>query len=463
MQSRSLAIYLFGNRIGTVRTLPSGRHAFEYSEVWLDQGPGIPLSLSMPLAAAPYPHNTIAPFLWGLLPDNEKILNQIALAGDDRVSPRNVAALLAKVGLDCAGAVQVVPDRRSLTDLQLEGPVEWLTDEQIGSIVRRMRDGKSTAVQPGAWIEGRFSLAGAQPKFAMTRDPATGAFGFPSGRTPSTHIFKPPMPDLADQLHNEHVCLSIAGRLGINAANSQVMHFDGEPVIAVERYDRSVVDGSVRRLHQEDMCQAMSVYPTSKYQSDGGPSASDIARNVLHGSAYPATDVETFARSLALNFLIGGTDAHGKNYSIIFGRGGKYRLAPVYDINSLIPYGLDRKTRLAMSIGGKYRIADIQPRHFEKLALDIGMEPAAMRQILEEMVDQLPDVASAVVAECRQKGVESEIFGKLIDGVSVRCHDYRMRLTADVTMAAGNARQAETILADRHGDPADDPPAEPAP
>ena len=116
-----------------------------------------------------------------------------------------------------------------------------------------------------------------------------------------------------------------------------------------------------------------------------------------------------------------------------------------------------------MSIGGKYRIADIQPRHFEKLALDIGMEPAAMRQILEEMVDQLPDVASAVVAECRQKGVESEIFGKLIDGVSVRCHDYRMRLTADVTMAAGNARQAETILSDRHGDPADDSPAEPAP
>lgn len=463
MQSRILAVYLFGTRCGTVRTLPSGRHEFEYSAVWLNRGPGIPLSISMPLGETPYPHQVITPFLWGLLPDNEKIHNQIAVAGDDRVSPRNVAALLAKVGIDCAGAVQIIPDKASLTEQQLDDPVEWLTDEQIGAIVRRMRDGKGANIQPGPWVEGRFSLAGAQPKFTLTKDPVTGAFGFPSWRTPSTHIFKPPMPDLADQLHNEHVCLSIARMLNINAVDSQIMHFDGEPVIAVDRYDRRTVDGSVRRLHQEDMCQAMSVYPACKYQSDGGPSASGIARKVLHGSAHPARDIETFARSLVLNFLIGGTDAHGKNYSVIFGRGGKYRLASIYDINSLIPYGIDRKTRMAMSIGGKYRIADIQPRHFEKLALDIGTEPAAMRQILEEMVGQLPDAASSVVASCRKQRVDSEIFDRLIDGVSDRCRDYRKKLDADVVTGTHDDHEAAPMPGHQSDGLPDDPAVEPTP
>lgn len=432
MQSKVLAIYLFGTRVGTVRTLPSGRHEFAYSETWLKQGPGVPLSVSMPLNPTTYPHKVITPFLWGLLPDNDKILTQIALAEGDRVSPRNVAALLAKVGIDCAGAVQIVPDKVSLTERQFEGSIQWLSEKEIGDIVRRMRDKKSAKAQPGPWVEGRFSLAGAQPKFTLTKDPTTGTYGFPSGRVPSTHIFKPPMPEITDQLHNEHVCLSIARKLRINAAESQIMSFDGEPVIAVTRYDRFVVNNSIQRLHQEDMCQAMSILPTCKYQPEGGPSASGIAQKILSGSAHPEKDIETFARSLVLNFLIGGTDAHGKNYSIIFGRGGRYRLAPLYDINSLIPYGIDRKTKMAMSVGGKYRMTDILPRHFEKLAVDIGMEPAVIRQILDEMVEQLPDAASSVVASCRDQGVDSEIFNSLVDGISERCHEYKKRLAAEV-------------------------------
>ena len=125
----------------------------------------------------------------------------------------------------------------------------------------------------------------------------------------------------------------------------------------------------VARLHQEDFCQALSVHPAIKYQTDGGPGAKQIVeviRTNVSSHALAANspkfsfaaehDVSKFIDALIFNWLIGGTDAHAKNYSLLIGGGGMVRLAPLYDIASILAYpDIDpRKAKLAMKIGDRY-------------------------------------------------------------------------------------------------------------
>ncbi|PTH92513.1 type II toxin-antitoxin system HipA family toxin, partial [Staphylococcus shinii] len=149
--------------------------------------------------------------------------------------------------------------------------------------------------------------AGAQPKTALLlRD---GRWSVPAGRTPTTHILKPPSDAFDGHAENEHFCLALARRLGLPAAHSDVRRFDGEAAIVVPRFDRIEYDGQLLRVHQEDFCQALAISPTRKYQNEGGPSPEAIVDALRTHSSSPARDVDTFIDALAFNWLIAGTDA----------------------------------------------------------------------------------------------------------------------------------------------------------
>jgi serine/threonine-protein kinase HipA len=232
--------------------------------------------------------------------------------------------------------------------------VSWLTEEEVA---RKLRD---LTADSTAWLgrpsSGQFSLAGAQAKTALLHE--NGRWGVPSGAVPTTHILKPAVAGLDDHDLNEHLCLDAARRSGLLAAKTWVATFDDQSAIVVERYDRIGGENGYVRVHQEDMCQALSVAPSRRYQNEGGPSPESIVASMR--SAMPMReadeDVWRFIDALALNWIIGGTDAHAKNYSLLLG-GAAFRLAPLYDVASTLPYGLhEKQLRLAMKLGGSYDV-----------------------------------------------------------------------------------------------------------
>jgi serine/threonine-protein kinase HipA len=269
----------------------------------------------------------------GLLPDNELVLGQ--WAQKFQVSARNAFSLISAVGEDCAGAVQFVrPERLDAVLGQHPPEIEWLDEGNIENRLRTLREDQSAWRIPRD--TGQFSPAGAQPKTALLFQ--DGKWGVPSGRVPTTHILKPPTTALDGHAENEHFSLELARALGLPVVDSRIVHFQNEIAIVVERYDRLRTEAGIRRVHQEDICQALTILPTQKYQNEGGPGIDDIVQLLRTHSGEPREDVDTFIDSVAFNWLIVGTDAHAKNYALLIGAQGRARLAPLYDVASILPH-----------------------------------------------------------------------------------------------------------------------------
>lgn len=457
--------------VGMVRQT-RGRLTFTYAESWRTAPGAYPLSLSMPLATAEHPHKAIDAFLWGLLPDNEFVLRR--WAQKFHVSARSAFALIAEVGEDCAGAVQFVrPERREAFlggGGGIASGINWLTEADVAA---RLRDLKSDAsAGRAAHDTGQFSLAGAQPKTALCFDGQR--WGVPWGREPTTHILKPRTGDFDGHAENEHLCLALARALGLPAARSEVRRFEDVTAIVIERYDRVNVAAlasaraalapakaaetamhaaardpasavraaraaaeaaeasasaqalenvakttAIYRVHQEDICQALSVHPSLKYQNDGGPGPKDIAdllrthargagRSSERGGPAPFDeDIATFSGALILNWLIGGTDAHAKNYSLLIGGGGLVRLAPLYDLASIFAYpAIDpAKAKLAMRLGGEYGLTAIGPAEWRKLAAEVRVAADPLLERVRTMAAELPDRLSGEVRRLTATGI----------------------------------------------------------
>lgn len=278
---------------------------------------------------------------------------------------------------------------------------------------------------------GQFSLAGAQSKIALLRQD-DGGWAIPAGRVPTTHILKPPGGDYDGFVENEMFCLRLAQALGLPAATVEKIDIGGETAICVSRYDRARMNGNLVRVHQEDFCQALGVMPQIKYQSQGGPGPADLAKVLWDHSSQPRNDVETLFAALAFNYLIGGTDAHAKNYSLLFGAGGNVRLAPLYDISSALPYPQlqKRKIKMAMKIGNHYRWWDIRPEDWQATATSLRLDPAWALNTLAAMCLLLPDAAQRVQGQLRDEGVTHPVLDRLLQEIQLSCTRCLARLQA---------------------------------
>ena len=456
-----LIVFMDGRQMGHL-TQKQGRLAFTYSDDWRGADGAYPLSTSMPLISKDHGHKEITAFLWGLLPDNEQVLQRWARTF--QVSARNPFALLSHVGEDCAGAVQFVTEERATAFLKETGEnaVEWLTEKDIGRRLTALKQDAGAGRTPRD--TGQFSLAGAQPKTALYFDGKK--WGIPHGRMPTTHILKPPTDEFDGFAENEHLCLQLAAALGLQTARSTVQMFDGANAIVIERYDRRRVTDivserlraaekaelqasaatdagdiifadtlfrqasnlreqgrmlyetspvSVLRAHQEDFCQALSILPSNKYQTEGGPGPTEMVAHLRTHAARPedsARDVIRLVDAQIFNWLIGGTDAHGKNYSILIGASGRIRLAPLYDIASILAYPDKdpKKFNLAMKIGDEYRLSKITGSEWLKFATANKLDQDLILERIRFLGKALPDALSDTIKTMRSQKLDHRIL-----------------------------------------------------
>ncbi len=393
---RDALVVILDNAIaGTLTRLPQGRLRFDYDDDYRHRSDATPLSLSMPTQVRSHPDNVVTPWLWGLLPDNEAVLDR--WSRQFHVSASSPFALLGSpIGEDCAGAVRLAPPDQVDRILARSGNVAWLTDDQVAERIRDLREDSTSWL--GRSFTGQFSLAGAQAKTALLQ--IDSKFGVPSGSTPTTHILKPAVSGFDDHDLNEHLCLDAARRAGLLAVRTTIERFGGESVVIVDRYDRVIRGEQIIRVHQEDLCQALGVPPSRKYQNEGGPSPRDIAGLFRRAMPPRIADVAVwrFADALIWNWFLAGTDAHAKNYSVLLA-GNQVRLAPMYDVASALPYGThEKKLRLAMRIGGDYRVYPDR-NNWLAAAKDLAIDPdnlvARVLEIGSVIADSFAEAAKA--------------------------------------------------------------------
>jgi len=416
-----LALLLNGQLAGMLQQDRNGRATLTYLTEWIESPGAIPLSINLPLAVTHHDQRTVEPVLWGLLPDNEHTLQR--WASSFQVSARNAMALLANVGEDCAGAAQLV--RLERLDDVLSGQSDSkdrLDEPAIADRLRRLTRDSGASRRPDD--VGQFSLAGAQPKTALLLE--NKCWYIPSGRIPTTHILKPPTNDYDGYAENEHFCLNLARRIGLPVCESEILHFEDQIAICLTRYDRQFVNGRLWRVHQEDFCQALGVMPQIKYQNQGGPAPRRMADLIREYSRRPDEDIETLFFALAFNWLIAGTDAHAKNYSLLLGAGGAVRLSPLYDISSALPYDQlpKRKLKMAMKVGSHYRWWDLRRSDWETLASEFGLSTGDMIDRVRTMAIDLPSSASSLASDLAAQGLSHPVLARLVDSIasaSKRC------------------------------------------
>lgn len=386
-----LRVYLNNRLVGQLLKEPSGVIGFRYDESWLGWEHAIPVSLSLPLRESAYRGEPVAAVFENLLPDSDTLRRRVA----EKVGARGTDAynMLAAIGHDCVGALQFIAGDDDAIDATSAIEGETVNEQAIDKLLRGL-------VQAPLGLdrddEFRISVAGAQEKTALLR--YKGKWLKPHGTTPTTHIFKtqigqlPNGIDLSNSIENEYYCLKLLEAFGLPVNAAEIRTFAGTKALVIERFDRQwTKDGRLLRLPQEDCCQALSVPPTQKYQSDGGPGMVEIL-DLLKGSDEPAEDQTTLLKAQIVFWLIGATDGHAKNFSIFLGPGGSFHLTPLYDVltaqPSLDSHQIERKQmKLAMSVGKSrhYKIDTILARHFAQTGEQAGVPRSLIRSAIEDI------------------------------------------------------------------------------
>lgn len=417
MKATSLVVAMHGEVAGTLTRTRSGVR-FEYRDEYRTDPAATPLSVAMPLTVRAHTDAVVEPWLRGLLPDDDDVIDR--WARQFGVRGRAVFDLLAApIGEDCAGAVQFCAPERVDDVLARPGGVEWLTDAEVAARLRSLRTDRASWLGPD--FTGQWSLAGNQAKTALHFE--DGRWGDPRGATPTTHILKPAIAGLDEHDLNEHLCLRAAHAAGLLVARTSVARFEDQSAIVVERYDRRRAGGEVMRVHQEDACQALGVFPADKYESTGGPSAERLVE--LFRTVMPASVAEDavwrFVDALAWNWIIAGTDAHAKNYSLLLS-GDQVRLAPLYDVASALAYPdlYVPKLHLAMRVGGEYQLGIIAGRHWCRLARSIALDADSVIERVRALAERTPDAFSQAVGDAGLGGLGSRLPARLVDAVADR-------------------------------------------
>lgn len=363
---------------------------FTYAPDWITNEFATPLSPDIPLSDQEFRGEKVMSFFENLLPEGD-VLDFISKAA--QLSSSNVFGLLERFGGDTAGAFSLLPVGILPADEPHYLPV---TPQAIKQWFNKSR-GIPLDIQGE---QARTSLSGAQDKMTVFID-SNGDMLLPLGAAPSSHIIKPSVihrHDVPNTAINEAMVMMIAKAVGLDVA--EVRYASELDAVVVTRYDR-VIDGNnrLRRLHQNDICQILSIPSGKKYESEGGPSLQVCFKAVLDRSANPAVDKKRLIKWVIFNVLVGNMDSHAKNLSLM-SVGDRTRLTPFYDMLCTAVYP-NLSQKFAFKVGGENRPKWMMLRHWERFASEIGTKPRFVKNVMEDMVMRVESALPIITEELR--------------------------------------------------------------
>lgn len=409
MSIKKLSVRLHGEPLGTLEQAESGKLRFHYEKAALRS-----LSLSMPLSEKRFEDEACEAYFGGLLPESQQA--RLLIAKKYGANARNTFSLLKAIGYDCAGAVSL----HSLTEAVKAAKTFQLQAKALSdkALAQHIRELPKKPLFLGA--EGlRISLAGAQDKAAVCL--MDGQIALPLEGTPTTHLLKPGIAGLEATVENEWLCMTLAKQIGLDVPIVEIREAEGVPYLLISRYDRRFVEGEcIERIHQEDFCQALGVPSSLKYQADGGPVLKDCFQ-LLHKVSQPAKARTTLLKMVVFNALIGNCDAHAKNFSLLHHDDGSTQLAPAYDLLCTSHYEMTT-SKMAMKLGGKYKLKEVFPRHWEAFAEECSLSPSLVRKTLSSVSEQLSKAVHVLRPEKKD-----EIYKAIFDTIEKNIEEQTSR------------------------------------
>lgn len=383
---------------------------FSYAEEYLSGNIARPISIHLPLSENAFSVDDTRNFFEGLLPEG---FTRRCVAGLLHTDANNYLSLLAGLGNECLGAIKITDENNEVVNADYQK----LTIDEVSQLARE------GAMETAELVtKSHLSLTGASGKVGLYYDENNKDWYLPKGSAPSTYIVKQSHVRLDGIVTNEQLCMMTAGNMGIEIPESFIVNVgdgrDEEVLLATKRYDRAIKDGLKKinglsvpyRLHQEDFSQAMGISAHNKYESDNAGYLKMMFEIIRQKSFNPIADQLKMWDICIFNYLIGNTDNHIKNVSLLYDEELKtVCLAPAYDILSTVIYTSSTRD-MAFSIGNEYDIKKITRDSFRREAANIGLgEQMAMKRF-DYLANAFLDALNKACDELLGKG-----FNKAID------------------------------------------------
>lgn len=383
---------------------------FSYAEEYLSGNIARPISIHLPLSENAFSVDDTRNFFEGLLPEG---FTRRCVAGLLHTDANNYLSLLAGLGNECLGAIKITDENNEVVNADYQK----LTIDEVSQLARE------GAMETAELVtKSHLSLTGASGKVGLYYDENNKDWYLPKGSAPSTYIVKQSHVRLDGIVTNEQLCMMTAGNMGIEIPESFIVNVgdgrDEEVLLATKRYDRAIKDGLKKinglsvpyRLHQEDFSQAMGISAHNKYESDNAGYLKMMFEIIRQKSFNPIADQLKMWDICIFNYLIGNTDNHIKNVSLLYDEELKtVCLAPAYDILSTVIYTSSTRD-MAFSIGNEYDIKKITRDSFRREAANIGLgEQMAMKRF-DYLANAFSDALNKACDELLGKG-----FNKAID------------------------------------------------
>lgn len=404
---RTLNVYLYGEHAGLLREDELGHLSFEYSRA------ACPLSVRMPVREEPYESPYAEPFFENLTPEGDVLS---LLAQKYRMSKKNTFSVLSLIGGECAGAVSLYPEEPVE---QIDSPRRELEPHDFAMIIDAL---PTNPLLTGMERAPRLSLAGAQSKFAVCKS-ADGHYYRSDDANPTTHIIKIANKRFKGLLENEYFCMSLARTIFADAVEVQVHAAEGRKYLEIQRYDRRMTADKTERIHQEDFCQVMGYMSQKKYQADNGPSIRQIYKALMQYSQRRAADAYKFIKLLIFNYLIGNTDTHAKNFSVLHtNRNNAVILSPAYDLVAIDVYPSKLVSHeMALVINGKAKYSALRRKDWEALFTQLELSPTMLMKEMAKSFAHIVENGQQLADRLNADPLtESGVYAKIMNNIRRR-------------------------------------------